>query len=239
MNNERLATEFWRNGYLVFDGFFDAALMDSYHALILEHYGENPGFAHDDAFLEKSATEVIPWFPQRDGFDEFDVVENDPRLSALTSAILGAGWVPHYSMVMYSKHGTRGQAWHQDCPPEDPQRFNLNRLVYTSDVPPGHGGQTIIVPGSHRYGLLPAGEPDCRFDGEIALSPEKGTLILIHGHCWHSVTPVATSHRVSTNYRCGPAGTTESMTDVCVYRNMRYRFSTQSVIEDRLDQAGQ
>jgi len=39
--------------------------------------------------------------------------------------------------------------------------------------------------------------------------------------------------RASINYRSAAAGTPEGITDVCVYRNMRYRFSTASVIEER------
>ena len=31
-----------------------------------------------------------------------------------------------------------------------------------------------------------------------------------------------------------PANTPDDVTDVCVYRNMRYRFSTKTVLEDRL-----
>ena len=40
--------------------------------------------------------------------------------------------------------------------------------------------------------------------------------------------------RFSTNYRAMPAGTPDDITDVCVYRNMRYRFSTESVVEERV-----
>ena len=43
-------------------------------------------------------------------------------------------------------------------------------------------------------------------------------------------------YRVSTNYRCCPAGTPSDITDMAVYRNMRYQFSSGTVIEDRLKQ---
>jgi hypothetical protein len=30
-----------------------------------------------------------------------------------------------------------------------------------------------------------------------------------------------------------PSGTPEDITDICLYRNMRYCFSTESVVEER------
>ncbi len=42
------------------------------------------------------------------------------------------------------------------------------------------------------------------------------------------------SCRFSSNFRSAPKGRPEDITDICVYRNMRYRFSTSEVIEERL-----
>jgi ectoine hydroxylase-related dioxygenase (phytanoyl-CoA dioxygenase family) len=164
---------------------------------------------------------------------DFDAIENDENLRTLSDAILGDNWYRQYCMVMFSKQGSLGQAWHQDCPPENPARFNLNRLVYTSDIKDEIGGQTVVVPGSHRMGLLPAGDPVGTLDDQLVLCPKKGTLVLLHGHTWHRVLPITGAFRVSTNYRAAPAGTPEGITDICVYRNMRYQFSTSSVVEER------
>jgi ectoine hydroxylase-related dioxygenase (phytanoyl-CoA dioxygenase family) len=229
-----LADRFWEQGYLVVEDMFEAELMDEYQALILEHFGESPDFHHDEEFLSKAQTEVIPWFPQEEGFDSFDMVQNDPRLKALTRAVLGEGWYALYCMTMFSRKGTKGQAWHQDCAPEDPAVFNMNRLIYTEDISPEVGGQTIVVPGSHRRGLLTVGPVDEDLEDQLLLTPRKGTLVLLHGHTWHRVLPVHGRYRVSTNYRCSPQGTPENITDICVYRNMRYRFETNEVVEERL-----
>lgn len=226
--------DFARDGIAVVEDFFDAGLMDELDELIRDYFGDNPDFRHNDEFLEAAQTEVIPWFPQNDGVKAFDIIDEDSRLGVLTEAILGDGWASHYCMVMYSGKGTTGQAWHQDCPPEDSGMFNLNRLVYTSDITDEIGGQTVVVPGSYRRGLLPAGNPLGEFDGQIVLRPGKGTLVLIHGHCWHRVLPIRGACRYSVNYRAGPAGSTDALTDVCVYRNMRYRFSTSRIIEERI-----
>ncbi len=234
MDYAQLAESFWRQGYLVIEDMFEAELMDRYQSLILEHFGESPEFFHNDEFLSKAATEVIPWFPQQEGFADFDIVEQDPRLQALSEAILGDGWYSQYCMTMFSKQGTKGQAWHQDCAPEDPAVFNMNRLIYTEDITPEIGGQTIVVPGSHRRGLLTIGPVDEDFEDQVVLTPKKGTLVILHGHTWHRVLPVSGRYRVSTNYRCSPKGTPENITDICVYRNMRYRFETNEVVEERV-----
>ena len=65
------------------------------------------------------------------------------------------------------------------------------------------------------------------------LSSTKGTLFLVHGHTWRRVLPIHGSYRFSSNFRSAPKGKGEDITDNCVYRNMRYRFSTSEVIEAR------
>ena len=233
MNTRDLTEKFKRDGYLIVPDFFDGSLMKQLDDVIRGYYGENPDFWHNDEFLKKAQTEVVPWFPQREGVTEFDSIESDQRLQSLTASILGDNWNAQYCMVMFSKADTAGQAWHQDCPPEDPHLHNLNRLVYTSDITDDIGGQTVVVPGSHRRGLLPQGDPVEALDGQVVLKPEQGTLVLLHGHTWHRVLPIKGSYRFSTNYRAAPQGTPDDVTDVCVYRNMRYQFSTSRVIEER------
>jgi ectoine hydroxylase len=233
MNIELLAKQFWEQGYISIDGFFTDSLMDNYQAQIIENFGDDPEFQHNEEFLKKSNTDVIPWFPQMEGKDQFDIVEKDERLIALTEAILGSGWSSLYCMVMFSKKGGQGQAWHQDCPPEDKKQFNLNRLVYTMNIDESIGGQTLVLPGSHKGGAISVGDVNEELTEQLVLSPKKGTLVLVHGHTWHRVLSIKGKYRVSTNYRCCPANTPSNITDICVYRNMRYDFPTSSIIEER------
>jgi ectoine hydroxylase len=242
MNTEKACQSFWQNGYLVLEDFFDSELMDRIDSTIRSHFGDNPEFRHEEEFLSKSSTEVIPWFPQNPDLPEyvgetaalFNRLEENRDLAHLTGALIGEDWRPLYSMVMFSKKGTVGQAWHQDCAPENPEKFNMNRLVYSRDLTHEIGGQTVVMPGSHRKGLLPAGEPHEALEGQVVLKPRKGTLVLLHGHTWHRVLPIKGAFRFSTNYRACPASTPADITDICVYRNMRYCFSSNSIVEDRL-----
>ena len=230
---QKIREEFWAHGYVVLEDFFAGPLMDELHELILAQFQGKYDSCLNDEFATRAQTQIVPWFPQREGVERFNVIDDDARLAGLTAAVLGAGWHSQYCMVMYSAPGTNGQAWHQDCPPETKDDYNLNRLVYTRDISDEIGGQLRLVPRTHTGGALPAGDPHGDFEGQLTLYPKKGTLVLLHGHCWHSVRPVHGPYRVSTNYRAAPANTPDDVTDVCVYRNMRYRFSTKTVVEER------
>lgn len=233
MSYNKYAKEFWENGFLVLEDFFDKNMMDTLNSIILDHYGLNPKWEHSEEFIQKSATEVVPWFPFREGNNVFDIIEKDARLLAITKAILGEDWEKLYFMAMFSKQGTKGQAWHQDSPPENQQQFNLNRLFYTHDIDETTGGQTIVFPKTHLGGAISKGDPHEDLEGQVVLSPKKGTLLFLHGHLWHRVLPVKGVYRLSANSRAIPKDTPEDVTDIAVYRNIRYKFSTSEVVEER------
>jgi ectoine hydroxylase len=231
---KKLALQFWKQGYLHVPKFFTSALMDEYNLKIIEHFGMDPDFQHSEEFIKKSGAEVIPWFPQQEGETCFNKVNDNQHLTELTEAILGTGWYTQYSMVMFSKRGTAGQAWHQDCVCDDPSKFNLNRLVYTMDISQQTtGGQTTVIPGSHLTGIIPSHNEILDEKKAVRLSPKKGDLLLLHGHCYHKVEKVTGRYRVSTNYRAASKNTPENITDIGVYRNMVYEFSSASVIQER------
>ena len=232
MDYKAIANEFWERGFVIFEDFFEDSLMDDYNQKILEHYGVNPNWEHTEEFITKSAVEVIPWFPYREGKNYFDGIDKDQKFNEITDHILNTGWQNLYCMMMFSKGGSKGQAWHQDCLPEDKSTYNLNRLVYTHDITEATGGEIAIFPETHKKGRLSVGVPNEDLDGQLVFRPKKGTVIFLHGHCWHKVLPVK-KDRISSNFRAVPQDTPEDITDICVYRNMLYKFSTSEVIEER------
>lgn len=230
----KYAEEFWENGYLHLKGFFSIEKMNVLNSLCLEHFGLNPKWEHNEEFLAKSNCEIIPWFPIReDGVKEFESINDHQLFNKITQEILGEGWNVLYCMSMFSKKGTAGQAWHQDSPPEDRTKFNLNRLVYTHNITDETGGQVVFVPKSHKLGEITKGDPMEEMDNQLVLSPEVGDLVILHGHCWHRVLLVTGKYRISTNFRAMPKGTPKEITDTAVYRNMRYYFPTNEVLVER------
>ena len=234
MNMNQLANSFHLNGYVYIENFFDRNLMDLYQNKILDHFALDSSYKHDSDFIEKSDTDVIPWFPQNDGEKAFNIIEQDKRLKNLTEAILGPGWKSLYCMVMYSNKSSNGQAWHQDCDPSNSNIFNLNRLIYTMDINKISGGEVELIPCSHKKGIIPPISEGDDLDGSITIEPKKGSLLMLHGHLWHKVLPINQTIRASTNYRCIPNGVPDSITDICVYRNMLYQFSDKRVLEERI-----
>ena len=230
---QQYAEQFWKNGYLILENFFPDEVMDDANEMILKHYGLDPKWEHTDEFITKSAVEVVPWFPYREGNNDLYIIDKNEKMNAITSAILKDGWENLYCMAMFSKKGSKGQAWHQDCPPENKLKYNLNRLVYTHDITAETGGEIVIYPATHKAGELSAGVPDADIDGQLVYAPKKGTMIFLHGHCWHRVLPVKGAYRISTNFRAVPLDVPEDITDICVYRNMRYKFSTSEVLLTR------
>ncbi len=233
MNLYSIKETFWKQGFVILNGFFDNNLMDYYNDKILNHYAKDDSWQHSEAFISKSSVEVIPWFPYRDSGGGFDEIDQHRAFNQVTENILTNGWNNLYCMMMLSKKGSKGQAWHQDCLPDDPSKFNLNRLVYTHDITDETGGEIVIMPETHKSGVIPTGEPHEDLSGQIVIQPKKGSVIFLHGHCFHRVKP-ANANRISTNFRAIPAGTPEDITDICVYRNMKYKFSTEEVIEERI-----
>jgi ectoine hydroxylase-related dioxygenase (phytanoyl-CoA dioxygenase family) len=125
----------------------------------------------------------------------------------------------------------RGGPWHQDCSSEPGTPYCLNRLVYPHDAGNGAGGALMVVPGSHRRGRIPAGDPHGNLPGERVVMPRAGTVLIMHASLFHRVAPVASAApRFSINMRAAPAGTSPSVTDVAVYRNVVCRFTEGEIV---------
>ena len=69
--------EFWDKGFIILEEYFDSDLMDRYNQMILDHYGLTPDWEHTGEFVSRSATEVVPWFPYREGNTEFNTINDD------------------------------------------------------------------------------------------------------------------------------------------------------------------
>lgn len=225
---ETLRSTFEEHGILVFPDFLDPVRLRELNAQIAEHY---KSIVEDADRAKESSTagigfdvEVVPWDPIAHGVQAFTRLAQDPMLSGLTETILGPGFGAPKALVMWSVGGGKGQAWHQDCPPDDPGAFNMNRLFYMQDTQE-EDGALVVVPGSHRVGRIPSGGSQDPIDGEIVLTPAAGTLAFLHGHVFHRVTPnVSGKPRVSLNLRAYPSGVSDQVNRVGIYRNGAYDF---------------
>ena len=67
----------------------------------------------------------------------------------------------------------------------------MNRILFTRDYDAGQG-QLLVVPGSHRRGDLPAGQPFEPLPGQIALTPMANSAVFLHTRTFHCVTKNST-----------------------------------------------
>lgn len=236
----QIREQFLRKGFVVVPQFLDSNTLAGVNAEIHRHYAlklaetaaSPEGFNADakaDNFRQFEC-EVIPWDPCGENNAVFSELRQMRRLQELTTACLGPGWTAPESLVMLSIGGGKGQAWHQDSPPDNSQAFNLNRLLYTEDINAADGA-VVIVPGSHLQGRIPAGGNQEPMSGELVLEPRAGTLVLLHGHVYHRVTPNCTGKpRLSVNFRAFPQGISAEVCRVGIYRNGAYDFREGQVV---------
>lgn len=224
-----LSREFGRFGAVIMKDFFtDEDLagarkeMEEYYQPYLDAFKAR---AHSDSHKAAAFhTDIIPWDPLKQGIEAFHILANHPKLQEVTGILLGERFTSPGSLVMYSVPGGRGQAWHQDCPAEQTDAFNLNRLIYTEDVAEEDGG-IVFVPGSHGYGSIPEGGHQDPMSGEVALNPTRGTVVFLHGHVYHRVKPNhGKKPRVSVNFRAFPEGVDPKVNCIGVYRTGRVNF---------------
>lgn len=115
---------------------------------------------------------------------------DDARVRSLVRALLGEGASLRSCHGRSPPPGLGRQAlhadWSQPVPPEGQLLANVFVLLDNSD---GENGSTRIVPGSHRWALLPKGsyaQPHGRHPEEISLVGRAGDLFVCSSHLWHA-----------------------------------------------------
>jgi len=232
---DELRARFEENGVLVFENYLEQAPLDELNKAIAGHYNPIVQERFGVDAIGKAGVdfecEVISWDPISEGNDAFRRLAEQEEFASISEAVLGQGYTSPKSLVMWSVGGGKGQAWHQDCPPNDPSAYNVNRLFYMQDTAQ-EDGAIVVVPGSHRKGRISRGGPQEPIDGEVVLTPSAGTLVLLHGHVFHRVTPnVSKKPRVSVNLRAYPAGVSSDVNRIGVYRNGAYDFQAGEQVE--------
>lgn len=120
------------------------------------------------------------------------------------------------------------QALHQDSWSSAPNLFILNRIVFTRNYTPEHG-QLLVVPGSHRDGHLPLGNPYESLPNRAAYTLSANTTVFLHSRTYHCVTKKATNElRIQFNRRVVPNGGPADLTSRARFRNGTWDFSTQT-----------
>jgi ectoine hydroxylase-related dioxygenase (phytanoyl-CoA dioxygenase family) len=148
------------------------------------------------------------------------------RLAGMAECVLSHGSVFHTSLLQVSQPGRgQGTSWHQDVDPETCAGSLYNFLIYPEDLTP-ETGPLVYVPGSHRWGVLPAGEHFAPIEGQRTLLARAGDLVIVNGTVFHCVPRNRTDRRrFSLNFRFRDARVPRSALTVGVYRNGKFDYS--------------
>lgn len=226
-NIQALQQQFQQDGYAVVPNFLSPEACQNINVALQEHF-QTEQTTKASTTDTRFGCDILCWNPVQEGHELFTKLMGDQGLANYTEALLGPGYQhgAAHTLVMASLLGGVGQAWHQDCPATNPEHYNLNRLLYTTDIT-AEDGAVVVVPGSHLRGRIPCGSDQETMPGEVMLTPAAGTLVLVHGHCFHRVTPNTSGRpRISINFRAMPATSPADVCRVGVYRNVEVDFVT-------------
>ncbi len=233
----RLA-QFERDGFVLIEDAFDPAELAAVNAALREHWRKAVATGDPENYRAAFAhikCEVLLWWDAHNDNAAIRDLRGHPRLAELTADVLPPGFTDLHTLIAFSLPGGTGQAWHQDCRAKDPTKHNVNRLVYTQDTS-REDGAVVCVPGSHRRELPVGGEHD-DLPGQQIICPKAGTVLFLHGRCFHRVLPNRSSNlRVSVNFRLKSPGTSDQILQRPVYRHMtleeREKFNAHLVNDD-------
>jgi ectoine hydroxylase-related dioxygenase (phytanoyl-CoA dioxygenase family) len=218
------AEAFASDGIVVLPGFFSAAECAGANAFLDRCEAEAPrrSLRASADYAERFDTRVKSWTKIDD--EPTLALTNHPRLDAVTRTVLGEGGEQIYGTFAFGTPRDCGQGWHQDTAEAAPDQFCLNRLVYPRAVDLAQGA-LWYVPRSFRRDL-PAGENEGDIEGQVALAPVAGTVVLMHSRCFHRVGRNHSDRlRLMLNCRVQPAAARADLTDFARFRTGTWQHS--------------
>lgn len=183
------------------------------HYMALRAEGPKPGDMGGDA---RNPADPLNRFPRFINQHRWDTLSGtwcrDPALAAVAAAAIGQEAVLNQSMLYFKPPGARGQAMHQDQ-----QYITIDPLVgvwVALDRADRANGGMVVVPGSHRRGILPVAQADTStsFVGggtiipadlaEVGIDLEPGDALVFAGATVHGSYPNTTTDRFRRSFIC-------------------------------------
>ena len=211
--------QFREEGFLIVHSVFDPAQAPAMitHYMALRSEGPKPG---DSGGTGDQPDDPNHQFPRMINMHEWDAASDDwarrPDLLAATAALIDDTPVLRQTMLYFKPPGGRGQGLHQDeqyiC--QDP----LIGLWVALDPADEAVGQMVVVPRSHRHGLLPVEPADTTvsFTGGQAEMPADavpvgvdlapGDALFFDGRIIHGSYPNQTTDRWRRSFICHYVG---------------------------------
>ncbi len=165
--------EFIRNGYIS----FKTDLPPHFHDQVRQRL---------DAVFEKEGNpgnNLLPLVPA------IQRVFDDPQIYGALQSILGPNYYLHpHRHCHLNTPNSQGQNMHKDSWSKRHHRTRWGMAFYYPQDTPVELGPTGVVPGSHYHN----GDPAMDLPGEVPLTGEAGTVVLVHYDLWHRAMPNST-----------------------------------------------
>jgi hypothetical protein len=154
-----------------------------------------------DQLLKEGATANQGYHYQEPGVTRMsDLVEKDAvflemaanrTVLAIGQLIVGQSHGIRLSLMNYRspRPGAERQDWHGDANRIGalgyPSAEDFTAILYLADTAPS-AGDTIVLPGSHRYGFCPSSHLRKReLSNEMSISAKAGDVVILNGYVWH------------------------------------------------------
>ena len=208
--------QFYRdNGYLVVPGVFDA---DTVKTMVAHYMDMNERKLAPSVFggAEGDTKDPLNKYPRPINMHPWDKRTHHwaTRLALLqiVRQLISDEPVLNQTMLYYKPPGARGQALHQDQ-----QYITLDPLIgvwVALDDSDRANGQMVVVPGSHKLGMMPVETADLSksFTGgqtklppgakELGVDMKAGDVLFFHGKCIHGSHPNVTADRFRRSFIC-------------------------------------
>jgi hypothetical protein len=124
----------------------------------------------------------------------FEKAIENPVVLKSVEAVLGPDFkLSSFNVRSANPQSNCGQPLHADSGAlADEKGYWVCNSVWMLDDFTESNGALRVVPGSHRWGRLPA--PGEQADGELLVTGKAGTVVVMNAHMWHGGTDNRTNH---------------------------------------------
>lgn len=184
------------DGYLILEDFIDAGLLARLRGRIEDLFRAEGESAGQEFKPEPGCRRLANLVDKGDVFREVII---RPRLLEYVHHVLGPSIkLSSLHARSVNPHGFGGQPLHADmsavadeCGP-----WVCNTLWMLDDFTADNGAPRV-VPGSHRFGRLPAevlADPHAAHPAQVSVAGRAGTVVILNAHTWHAGTANRTDH---------------------------------------------
>lgn len=177
-------------GYVVLENFADADFLAALRTRLEELWEQEGSQAGAEFRLEPGARRLANLANKGEVFQRIVAV---PRLLELVRYVLSPEFkLSSLNARSANPHSDSDQPLHCDMGlVPDERGYAVCNTIWMVDDFTSENGATRVIPGSHRWGRLPADvmdDPSARHPDEILVTGRAGTVAVMNSHCWHGGT---------------------------------------------------